>query len=70
MLNKLKVVGNFPFIYTPWAPSSKKFLKKFPIYMWFMFTHVRPYAPMCELWLNLNLTKVNWEIIKNELKIN
>jgi hypothetical protein len=28
LLNKLKIMGNFTFIYTPWAFSSKKFLKK------------------------------------------
>jgi hypothetical protein len=40
MLNKLKVMENFSFIYTYWAPSSKKFLKKLPTYMWPVFTHV------------------------------
>jgi hypothetical protein len=24
----------------------------FLVYMWPMFTHVRPCAPMCELWMN------------------
>jgi hypothetical protein len=38
MLNKLKIMGNSTFIYTHWAYSSKKL----PIYMWPMFTHVRP----------------------------
>jgi hypothetical protein len=32
VLNKLKVVGNSTSIYTPWAPSSRKFFEKFPIY--------------------------------------
>jgi hypothetical protein len=49
VLNVIKVMGNSIFIYTPWAPSSKKFLKMFLVYMWPMFTHVRPCAPMCEL---------------------
>jgi hypothetical protein len=44
MLNILKVVWNFIFIYTYWAPSSRKLLKKPPIYMWSTFTHV---WPMC-----------------------
>jgi hypothetical protein len=33
MLNKLNVKGNSTSIYTYWAPSSKKFKKKFPTYM-------------------------------------
>jgi hypothetical protein len=33
MLNKLKVIENFTFIYTYWAPSLKKVLKKLSIYM-------------------------------------
>jgi hypothetical protein len=40
VLNKLKVMGDFTFIYTPWAPNSKEFVKKPLIYMWPMFTHV------------------------------
>ncbi len=39
VLNKLKVMGNSTFIYNPWAPSSREFLKKLPMYMW---THVHP----------------------------
>ncbi len=46
MLNKLKVMKNSTYIYTPWAPSLRKLLKKLPIYM---CAHVRPCAPMCEL---------------------
>jgi hypothetical protein len=34
MLNKLKVMRNFTYIYTLWASSSRKFIKKLPIYMW------------------------------------
>ncbi len=52
MLNILKVMGNSTSIYTPWAPSSKKFFKKLLIYMWSMFTHVYPCAFMCELRFN------------------
>jgi hypothetical protein len=52
MLNKLKVVGDYTFIYTPWTPNLKKFSKKLPIYMWPMFTQVHQCAPMCELWMN------------------
>lgn len=40
ILNRLKLMKNSTFIYTPWAPRLKKFLKKFPIYMCPMFTHV------------------------------
>ncbi len=40
VLNRLKVMRNSTFIYTPWAPSSKKFFKKLPINMWPMYTHV------------------------------
>jgi len=47
VLNKLKVMGNSTSIYTYWAPSSKKFLKKVPTYMWPMFTHKCPCAPIC-----------------------
>jgi hypothetical protein len=49
VLNKLKVMRNSTFIYTHCALSLKKFLKKIPIYMWFMFTHVCSHAPMYEL---------------------
>jgi hypothetical protein len=49
MWNKLKVMGNFTSIYTPWASSSKRFFKKLLIYMWPMFTHIHSFAPMCEL---------------------
>jgi hypothetical protein len=45
ILNKLKVMGNSTFIYTYWATSLKKFLKKLSIYM---CTHVH-IAFMCEL---------------------
>ncbi len=40
LLNILKVMEKFTFIYTPWAPNLKKFFKKLPIYMWPMFTHM------------------------------
>jgi hypothetical protein len=33
VLNKLKVICDFIFIYTRWAPSSKNLLKKLSIYM-------------------------------------
>ncbi len=33
MLNKLKVIGNYTFMYTPWAPSSRKLTNKLSIYM-------------------------------------
>jgi hypothetical protein len=49
MLNRLKVMENFSSIYTHWAPSSRKFLKKLTIYIWPMCVHVRPCAPMYEL---------------------
>ncbi len=42
MLNKLKVMKNSTYIYTPWAPSLRKLLKKLPIYMWPMCAHVHP----------------------------
>jgi hypothetical protein len=41
VLNILKVMGNFTSIYATWALSSRKVFKKFSIYMWPMFTHVR-----------------------------
>ncbi len=40
MLNRLKVIWDFIFIYTHWAPNLKKLLKKLPTYMWPMFIHV------------------------------
>ncbi len=40
MLNRLKVMKNSTSIYTPWAPSSKKFFKKLPITR-------GPNSPMC-----------------------
>ncbi len=42
VLNKLKVMSDFAFIYTHWALGSRKLLKKLPTYMWPMFTHVWP----------------------------
>jgi hypothetical protein len=60
VLNKLNVMKNYIFIYNLWASTSKKFIKKLPIYMWPMFTHVRQ--------------SVNYEWIKDstesELKFN
>ncbi len=44
LLNKLKVMGSSTFIYTHWAPSSKKFFK-LPIYMCLcspILVHVHP----------------------------
>jgi hypothetical protein len=52
VLNRLKVMGNPTSIYTHLAPSSRKFLKKLPIYMWPMFAHVHTCTLMCELKLN------------------
>jgi hypothetical protein len=78
-------MGNFTSTYTNWAFSSKKFLKKLPIYMWPMCAHVHPYVNYewikTQLRLNLNLIKselrINWkwiksqlEWIKSELKVN
>ncbi len=40
VLNKLKEMGNSTFIYNLWAPSLRKFLKKFPMYIWPIFSHV------------------------------
>jgi hypothetical protein len=73
MLNILKVMGNCIFIYTHWAPNSKKIIKKIPFYMWPMFNHVRPCVnyewTKIQLRMNLNLTiielKINWKWIKN-----
>jgi hypothetical protein len=48
----IKSYGEFYLYYTHWAPNSKKILKKIPIDMWPIFTHVRPCAPICELKLN------------------
>jgi len=42
VLNRLKIIWDSTSIYTNWAPSSRKFLKKFPTYMWPMFTYVHP----------------------------
>jgi hypothetical protein len=38
--NRLNVMCDSTFIYTHWAPNSKKLFKKNSIYMWLMFTHV------------------------------
>jgi len=56
VLNKLNVMKFFTSICTHWAPSPKKFFQKLPIYMWPMFTHVRP----C----------VNYEWSKTQLIVN
>jgi len=42
VLNILRVVNNSTSINTHWTSSSKKFINKFSIYMWPMFTHVHP----------------------------
>jgi hypothetical protein len=44
VLNKLNVMGNSTFIYSPWAFSSKKFLKKFSN---LLLPHVHPCVPIC-----------------------
>jgi hypothetical protein len=40
VLNKLKIMEIFTFIYTHQTSYSNKFLKKLSTYMWFMCTHV------------------------------
>jgi len=57
MLNTLKVTGNFTSIYTPCTFNSNFLKKKFPIFMWFMFTHVQTISEL----------KLNWEWIKTQL---
>jgi len=57
VLNKLKVMGNFTSIYTPWALSSKKFLKK-------LQSTCDPCLPMC---VNVHPC-VNYEWINTQLK--
>ncbi len=77
VLNVLKIMGNFNSIYTHWASNSKKIFKKPPTHMWPMFTmyaHVHPYVthvyPCVNYeWTNTSL-KVNWNLIKSELKLN
>jgi hypothetical protein len=49
VLNKLKVIKDSTSIYTNWAPNSRNFFNKLPIYIWPMFTHMCPFALMCEL---------------------
>jgi hypothetical protein len=74
MLNKLKVMRKSTSIYTPWVPSSRKFLKKLSIYMWPMFTHVHPCVnyewTKIQLRVNLNLIKSEQKLIKSGLTIN
>jgi hypothetical protein len=71
VLNILHVIENYISIYAPWAPSSMKFFKKLPIYVWPMFTHV---WTMNELILNWKWIKIQLrmglDLIKNELKMN
>jgi hypothetical protein len=73
VLNKLKIVENSTFIYTPWALNSRKFFKKLSIYMWPMCAHVHPWT-MNELRFNLEWTKtqlgMNLNLTKSELRIN
>jgi hypothetical protein len=70
MLNRLKVMKTFTFIYTHWAPSSKNFQST-----------CGPCLPVCthmwimnELKLNLEWIKIqlimNLNLIKSELKVN
>ncbi len=42
VLNILKVMENSTYIFTYWAPSLRKFLKKLSSHMWPIFTHVDP----------------------------
>jgi hypothetical protein len=42
VLNIIKIICDYTSIYTNWAPSSNKFKKKLPTYMWPMFTYVQP----------------------------
>jgi hypothetical protein len=60
MLNKLKVVINSTSIYNHWAPSSKNFFEKLPIYM----------SPMCTHVWTVSELKFNWEWTKTQLKVN
>jgi len=46
ILNILKVMGNFIFIYTPWVLSSNLFLRGFQSTC---DPYVHPCVPMCEL---------------------
>jgi hypothetical protein len=52
VLNILKAIKNSIFIYTLYAPNSRKFSKKLPIYMWPMFSSAHQCAPTCELRMN------------------
>jgi hypothetical protein len=55
-------MGNFTSIYTYWTFRSRKFLNKFPTYMWSMFIHMCPCALMCELWMNQNSINIEWKV--------
>jgi len=52
-------MDNSTSIYTYWAPSSKKFIKKLPTYMWPIFA-LSAYVHPC----------VNHELTRSELKVN
>jgi hypothetical protein len=56
VLNKLKVMENFTFIYMYWTPNSKKFFNKILVEMCPMFTHV---YPMCTYMWIMNESKLN-----------
>jgi hypothetical protein len=60
MLNKLKVMGNFTFIY--WALNLRKIFKKLSTYMCPMSTHVYPCVNYERIKIQL---KMNWKLIKN-----
>jgi hypothetical protein len=49
VLNKLKVIGNFIYIYTHWAPSSKnKSQETSNLHV----AYIHSCVPMCKLWAN------------------
>jgi len=69
MLNKLKVMWDFTFIYTHCTPNLKKILKELPTYMWPMFPMCDPCAPMCGPCPSMWELIVNYELANNELKV-
>jgi len=70
MLHILKIMWKFIFIYIYWEHSSRKLLKKPPIYMWFMFTHVWPCAPVCGPCPSMWKLIMKYGLIKSELEMN
>ncbi len=70
MLNRLKVMWDCIFIYTHWALSSKKLLKKIQLTCGPCSHMCDPCAPMCGPCPSMWELIMNYEKTKSELEMN